>query len=69
MQKFYKVIIAGNFHNCKLETKADYMILSTCKKMAIDQLSKRYEKVISIKINFLLIRTIMRVIRTMFKSN
>lgn len=69
MEKIYKVIIAGNFHNSKLVTKADYMILSTCKKMAINRLTSRYENVLSVNIKFLLLRTIIRGIKTMFKSN
>lgn len=68
MEKIYKVIIAGNFHNSKLVTKADYMILSTCKGLAVSNLTKRYEKVISLKVNFLLIRTIIRGIKTIFKT-
>jgi len=58
MKKSYRIIVAGNFHDCQIATKVDYIVSSSSRKYAIEQISKRYENVWSINVKLLIIRTI-----------
>lgn len=64
MEKSYRIVIAGNFHDCCISTKVDYIVSASSKKYAIEQISKRYENVWSINVKLMLIRTIKSVFKT-----
>ena len=65
MEKSYRIVVAGNFHDCCIVTKVDYIVSSSSKKNAVEQISKRYENVWSINVKLMLIRTI----KSIFKFN
>ena len=65
MEKSYRIIIAGNFHELKMPTKVDYIVSSENKECAINKISKRYKNIFSIRARLMFFRTI----KLIFKTN
>lgn len=63
MEKIYRIVVAGNFPDCQIATKVDYIVSSSSKKAAVKQISKRYENVWSINARLLIIRTIKSILK------
>lgn len=63
MEKSYRIVVAGNFHDCYIVTKVDYIVSASSKKHAIEQISKRYENVWSLNAKLMLIRTIKSILK------